>query len=65
MSHSTAGGDDVVEDYLKQGMAEDVPKDYTSPPGSETYYLPHHAVVREDKVMTKLRVVFDALSHEE
>lgn len=29
------------------------------------YYLPHHAVVREDKATTKLRVLFDASSHEE
>ena len=29
------------------------------------YYLPHHAVLREDKVTTKLRVVFDASSHED
>lgn len=55
----------MVEDYLKHGMAEDVPRDNTSLPDSETYYLPHHAVLREDKVTTKLRVVFDALSHEE
>lgn len=27
--------------------------------------MPHHAVLREDKVTTKLRVVFDASSHEE
>lgn len=32
---------------------------------AETYYLPHHAVMREDKVTTKLRVMFDASSHEE
>lgn len=45
---------DVVEDYLQQNIAEDV-----------KYYLPHHAVLREDKVTTKLRVVFDASSHED
>lgn len=56
---------DVVGDYLNQGMAGDVPRDNTSLPGSETYYLPHHAVLREDKVTTKLRVVFDASSHED
>ena len=56
---------DVVEDYLKQGMAEDVPRENASPPSSQTYYLPHHAVLREDKVTTKLRVVFDASSHED
>lgn len=56
---------DVVEDYIRQGMAEDVPSDHTPVLSSETYYLPHHAVLREDKVTTKLRVVFDASSHED
>ncbi|XP_038162876.1 uncharacterized protein LOC119797746 [Cyprinodon tularosa] len=46
-------------------MAEDVPKECTPPPSSRIYYLPHHAVLREDKVRTKLRVVFDASSHED
>lgn len=56
---------EVVEDYLKQGMAEDVPREHTSPQGSQTYYLPHHAVLREDKATTKLQVVFDASSHKD
>ena len=29
-------------------------------PDEPGYYLPHHAVVREDAVMTKVRVVFNA-----
>ena len=53
-----------MEDYLKQGMAEDVPREHASPQGSQTYYLSHHAVVMEDKATTKLSVVFDASSHE-
>ena len=55
---------EVVEDYLQQNIAEDVPKDNASADNVQ-YYLPHHAVVREDKVTTKLRVVFDASSHED
>ncbi|KAL7824556.1 hypothetical protein SRHO_G00098450 [Serrasalmus rhombeus] len=46
-------------------MAEDVPKERASLQDSQTYYLPHHAVLRKDKATTKLRVVFDASSHEE
>ncbi|XP_021424211.2 uncharacterized protein LOC110493928 [Oncorhynchus mykiss] len=56
---------EVVEDYLQQDMAEDVPKDNASSADNVKYYLPHHAVLREDKVTTKLRVVFDASSHED
>ena len=54
---------EVVEDYLQQNIAEEVPRDATT--DNVKYYLPHHAVLREDKVTTKLRVVFDASSHEE
>lgn len=28
-------------------------------PGTPGYYLPHHAVVRKEAVMTKVRVVFN------
>lgn len=54
----------VGEEYLEQNIAEDVPKGNE---GTETvkYYMLHHAVVGEDKATTKLRVVFDALSHED
>lgn len=57
---------DVMEDYLQQGICEDVPENDSAAESTETvkYYLPHHAVLREEKAMTKLRVVFDASSHE-
>ena len=29
---------------------------------SKVHYLPHHAVIRQDKQTTKLRIVFDALA---
>ncbi|KAJ7983908.1 hypothetical protein DPEC_G00369930 [Dallia pectoralis] len=58
---------DVIQDYLQQGICEDVPEDSSAAEQPETvrYYMPHHAVLREDKVTTKLRVVFDASSHKE
>ncbi|KAL0150932.1 hypothetical protein M9458_053851 [Cirrhinus mrigala] len=58
---------DVIEDYVQEGICEDVPKENSQPKKAEAveYYLPHHAVIREDKTTTKLRVVFDASSHEE
>ncbi|KAK0137861.1 Pro-Pol polyprotein [Merluccius polli] len=58
---------EVIQDYIQQGICEDIP-DTNHTAGTENstvkYYLPHHAVVREDKATTKLRVVFDASSHE-
>lgn len=36
----------------------------SEPLGQTVYYLPHHAVVRREAVTTKVRVVFDASSHE-
>ncbi|KAG1936575.1 hypothetical protein F2P79_018552 [Pimephales promelas] len=54
---------EVVNDYLQQGIVEDVVENGSSS-NAVKYYMPHHAVLREDKVTTKLRVVFDASSHE-
>ncbi|XP_024119392.1 uncharacterized protein LOC112140627 [Oryzias melastigma] len=58
---------DVIQDYLQQGICEEVLDDKIASGDEVTvkYYMPHHAVVREDKATTKLRVVFDASSHEE
>ncbi|KAG1927518.1 hypothetical protein F2P79_024188 [Pimephales promelas] len=54
---------EVVNGYLQQGIVEDVVENGSSS-NAVKYYMPHHAVLREDKVTTKLRVVFDASSHE-
>lgn len=49
----------VIKEYLDAGHIEKVPK-------SEIYktlnvfYLPHHGVVKQDSITTKLRIVFDA-----
>ncbi|XP_064629292.1 uncharacterized protein LOC135488580 [Lineus longissimus] len=40
------------------GFSEKVKRD--ADPAKSVYYLPHHAVVREDKSTTKTRIVFDA-----
>lgn len=55
-----------MEDYLQQGICEDVPENDSAAKSTETvkYYLPHQTVLREEKGTTKLRVVFDASSHE-
>ena len=49
--------DRVMKDQLEAGVVEEVST--TGEPG-KTHYLPHRAVIREDKKSTKLRVVFDA-----
>lgn len=52
------GYNDVMEDYLQQGICEGVREKHRT-------YLPYHAVIRDDKATTKLRVVFDASAHED
>lgn len=58
---------EVIDDYLQQGICEDIPEIKETDGGENIrvqYYLPHHAVIKEDKATTKLRVVFDASAHE-
>ena len=46
---------------MEDGVAEEVPcEQYAQADGGPVPYLPHHAVIREDKQTTKARVVFDA-----
>ncbi|XP_064475231.1 uncharacterized protein LOC135389144 [Ornithodoros turicata] len=58
--------DDAIRKYLIDGVAEKVPEneynhDQVDRP---VYYLPHHAVIRTDRITTKCRIVFDASAHE-
>ena len=48
--------DMVMKKQLKLGIIEEV---HTEPIVGKVTYLPHRAVIREDK-MTKVRIVFDA-----
>ena len=46
---------------MEDGVAEEVPcEQYAQADGRPVSYLPHHAVIREGKQTTKVRVVFDA-----
>ncbi|XP_037521503.1 uncharacterized protein LOC119398758 [Rhipicephalus sanguineus] len=54
--------DEAISAYFNDGHAEKVQDE--QPLKDNVYYMPHHAVVRRDAVTTKLRVVFDASSHE-
>ncbi|XP_026744319.1 uncharacterized protein LOC113505711 [Trichoplusia ni] len=50
---------DVIQEYLDLGHMEEILPE-NDKERAEAVYLPHHAVVREDKATTKVRVVFDA-----
>ena len=45
----------LIQEYSSLNAIEQEPK-----PESPGYYLPHHAVIREDAATTKVRVVFNA-----
>lgn len=49
--------DEVIRDYLSSGYVAPVQKEDEELNG---YVIPHHGVIRSDKVTTKLRVVLDA-----
>ena len=49
--------DDVFRKQLEDGIIERVPHSEEGLSGH--HFLPHHGVIREDKEITKLRVVFD------
>lgn len=49
---------EVMQEYIRLGHMELVPPEQRNATGA--VYLPHHAVIREDKITTKVRVVFDA-----
>ncbi|XP_064292696.1 uncharacterized protein LOC135309931 [Plodia interpunctella] len=48
----------VIHEYLELGHMQKVPKEDEN--NKNAVYLPHHAVVREDKDTSKVRVVYDA-----
>ncbi|XP_045493460.1 uncharacterized protein LOC123692730 [Colias croceus] len=48
----------VIEEYKRLGHVETVPSHEEDL--ADAVYLPHHAVIREDKDTTKVRVVFNA-----
>lgn len=47
---------DFLEEYESLNHMTKIDEDSSS----DGYYMPHHGVIREDKITTKLRVVFDA-----
>lgn len=50
----------LIDEYISLGHARIIPLTLTKSQLEPKYFLPHHAVLREASVSTKLRVVFDA-----
>ncbi|KRY36763.1 hypothetical protein T03_12660 [Trichinella britovi] len=55
--HKAAHYERGMREYLEEDFVEEV-TDRTGYPG-RIWYLPHHAVIREDKTTTKCRIVFE------
>ncbi|XP_037815968.1 uncharacterized protein LOC119606507 [Lucilia sericata] len=53
--------DNVLQEYIDLGHMKPI-KYNPNTPSNTHYYLPHHAVVKLDRVTTKVRVVFNASS---
>ncbi|GBN74844.1 hypothetical protein AVEN_232280-1 [Araneus ventricosus] len=54
---------ELINGYLEEGIVERCTSERLADESS--FYLPHHAVVRDDKVSSRLRIVFDGASHAE
>ena len=51
--------DTVIKEQIRQGIVEAVensPEEHCN----GVHFLPHHAIVRQDKDTTKIRIVYDA-----
>lgn len=51
---------DFIKEYFDLGHAKELPLNPRNEEGKLRYFIPHHCVLREGSVTTKLRVVFDA-----
>ena len=52
--------DGIIKEQINHGIVETVDDLWNTSRPYRTHYLPHHGVIREDKLTTKLRIVFDA-----
>jgi hypothetical protein len=51
--------DKAIKDQLASGIIEEIPRSEPQRQENIVHYIPHHAVIRENKKTTKLRVVYD------
>ncbi|XP_046969714.1 uncharacterized protein LOC124537047 [Vanessa cardui] len=50
----------VIKEYMTLGHMEPIRHESVEREGNENVWLPHHAVIRQDKSTTKTRIVFNA-----
>ncbi|GFQ75684.1 integrase catalytic domain-containing protein [Trichonephila clavata] len=55
---------EILKEYELQGIIERVFQP-EKPTNTAVFYLPHQAVFRQESLTTKMRIVFDASSHED
>ncbi|GFX75072.1 uncharacterized protein TNCV_4064741 [Trichonephila clavipes] len=55
---------EILKEYESQGIVERV-LETEKPTDRAVFYLPHQAVFRQESLTTKMRIVFDASSHED
>ncbi|GFW72766.1 integrase catalytic domain-containing protein [Trichonephila clavipes] len=55
---------EILKEYESQGIIERV-LETEKPTDRAVFYLPHQAVFRQESLTTKMRIVFDASSHED
>ncbi|GFX95569.1 integrase catalytic domain-containing protein [Trichonephila clavipes] len=55
---------EILKEYESQGIIERV-LETEKPIDRAVFYLPHQAVFRQESLTTKMRIVFDASSHED
>ena len=52
--------DDIIQEQLASGIIEKVPNpEVETRDNDNTHYLPHHAVIRQNRETTKLRILYD------
>lgn len=51
--------DKAIKEQLASGIIEEIPPSEPHRQENVVHYIPHHAVIREDKITTKIRVVYD------
>ena len=55
--------DKIIKQYINDGIVEPIRSTKTSCGLGSVHYLPHRAVVRQNRGTTKVRIVFDDSSH--